>query len=203
MKKMTNLKKTISIFTVFALVAAFCLSAFSINTYAATENGNLKIKFKGKTLVLDSGAFSDDLNMIKTSKVKKAWGKPNKTESNPGYNFHTYKKGKTTIRLDINKGESKYYKKGYYHSGWITIKDKNASLAGVTVGMSKKKAMKKLKKYYGTNKIDMGQYFTDENRKISHVYYENGSINVFMGPYMPIEFKIKKGKVKEISWGRS
>jgi hypothetical protein len=103
MKKMTSLKKTISVFTALALaIAAFCLSAFSTNAYAASENGNLKIKFKGKTvLFLIQGAFSDDHEYDKDLKnVKKAWGKPNKTVSNPkNHNFHTYKKGKTTITL--------------------------------------------------------------------------------------------------------
>jgi len=206
MKKMTNLKKTISVFTALVLAIAICLSAFGTNAYAASENGNLKIKYKGKTVVLDSGAFSHNMNMIKIKNVKKAWGKPNKTVTNEESKIHTYKKGKTKITLYTkvyNSAASNGYKKGYYHLGDITIKDKNASLAGVKVGMSKNTAMKKLKKYYGTNKIDMGEYFTGDKRKISRVYYENGAINVFMGPFMPIEFIIKKGKVTEISWMRS
>lgn len=68
----------------------------------------------------------------------------------------------------------------------ITIEDKNGSMSGVKVGMTKAKALKKLKKTFGAKHVKM--------QKI-----ENGNLIIIesMGLY---NYLVKSGKVTRINY---
>jgi len=88
--------------------------------------------------------------------------------------------------------------------------DKNASVAGVTVGMKKSRAVKKLQAAFGKKKVALlkdGQYavpdgdsFTIGGKASGKSYTE---ISIMTENGMPLSFRLKNSKVTKISWMRS
>ncbi len=92
----------------------------------------------------------------------------------------------------------------------LEIGDKNASVAGVTVGMKRSRAVKKLQGIYGKKKVALlkdGQYavpdgdsFAIDGRASGKSYAQ---ISVMTKNGMPLSFTLKNNKVTNISWMRS
>lgn len=88
--------------------------------------------------------------------------------------------------------------------------DKNASAAGVKVGMKRSRAVKKLQAAFGKKKVALlkdGQYavpdgdsFTIEGKASGKSYTE---ISVMTENGMPLSFSLNNNKVTKISWMRS
>lgn len=157
-----------------------------------------------KAVVLNSGAEPETL-----SQVEKKWGK--KTRLAEGYeeyagDAYVWVKGKTFISI------REYSASGGGGLGYVMLEigDKNASVAGVKVGMKRSSALKKLQDSFGKKKVAQlkdGQYavpnggsFTIEGKASGKAFTE---ISVMTEKGMPLSFTLKNGKVSKISWMRS
>lgn len=191
-----------------ALLAAcmvFSLVLFAGADVYAESAGGIKIAFNGKkAVVLNSGAEPETL-----SQVEKKWGK--KTRLAEGYeeyagDAYVWEKGKTFISI------REYSASGGGGLGYVMLEigDKNASVAGVKVGMKRSSALKKLQGSFGKKKVAQlkdGQYavpdggsFTIEGKASGKAFTE---ISVMTEKGMPLSFTLKNGKVSKISWMRS
>lgn len=92
----------------------------------------------------------------------------------------------------------------------LEVGDKNASVSGVTVGMKRSRAVKKLQAAFGKKKVALlkdGQYavpdgdsFTIEGKASGKSYTE---ISVMTEKGLMLSFSLKNNKVTKISWMRS
>lgn len=113
--------------------------------------------------------------------VKKAWGKANKVHKNGDYCSYAWKNGKTSISFVTDK-------KGKRMGDIvINIQNKKATLCGIKVGMSKKQALQKLRKQFGKKNV------SDTKNQIL----------VKMGPFDPMTFNLKSGKISSIYFWHS
>lgn len=216
-KEEINMKRKKTMKSIFALILGAFIAISAVNpetAYAAGKKMSLNVGFKGKTVNLIKDINNGERNEITIASLKKKWGKPKVKKSDDGYFvFYTWKKGKTKIEVGdavVEAGKKNY--SGYVGSISISIKDKNGSLWGVKVGMSKADAMKKIKKALGTKKVLKQKSTKDGSIEIEggwpdvdEVYISQGKdcINAWTGVYMPIGFGIKNGKVSSISFWRS
>lgn len=194
------------------LCAAIAVSGLCTQTaYAAGKKMPLSVGFKGKTINLIKDINGEERNQTTIASLKKKWGKPKVKKSDNGYYVtYTWKKGKTKIEVgDVQVEAGKKNYSGYAGSISISIEDKNGSLWGVKVGMSKADAMKKIKKALGTKKV-----FKEKKDGTGEIEGGWPDVNVFIsqgkdvihawnGVYLPINFGIKNGKVSSISFSRS
>lgn len=150
---------------------------------------------------------------VKIKTVEKKWGKPDKIEwfvKKAKEGWYTWKKGKTTIKLNNFSGKESG------DVGGIEIKDKNGSIYGVKVGMKKETALKKLRKAVGKNSVVVlkeGQQPEGDQEEGCWINFtgstgeavsDNEIIYVTAGPYMPMQFELtKNGKVKRIYYFNS
>lgn len=159
----------------------------SITIQAKAKRGKLKVKYNGKTIVMittkTNKKNSEIIGMTTYKEIKKAWKNPTKTKKKYGQKMKYYKKGKTSIGFYT---DAKWYDsnnqidKSLTLAGFdIDIKDKNASLCGVKVGMSKKKALSVLRKQFDKKAIES----TDD------------AITLWFGGFMPTSFSLENGKV--------
>lgn len=191
-----------------ALLAAcmvFSLVLFAGADVYAESAGGIKIAFNGKkAVVLNSGAEPETL-----SQVEKKWGKKTRlAEEYEEYagDAYVWEKGKTFISIrEYSASEG-----GGLGYVMLEIGDKNASVAGVKVGMKRSSALKKLQDSFGKKKVAQlkdGQYavpdggsFTIEGKASGKAFTE---ISVMTENGMPLSFTLKNGKVSKISWMRS
>lgn len=156
-------------------------------------------------LVKDLKDSSGQGDSTKLSSVEKKWGKA-KVKKQDGVTTYTWKKGKTEILVNNFDAEE-----NYIGGIEIDIKDKNGSLWGVKVGMTKAAALKKIKKALGTKTVlgkkrtDDGLWEIDGKIPKSGVYIaaNEETIDAYTGVYMPVTFELKNGKVASISFWRS
>jgi len=158
------------------------------------KSPNLTLTFNGGTITLDfarADPFTvDDKKDSKEPKtlaeVEEKFGKRTKmtkdelilSEDETLYSYtYIWKKGKTKISISDNPqiNRLKY--------AFVNIKDKNGAVNGIKVGMSKTKAVKILKKQYGSKNVNVSK----------------NSISAAL----QLNFTIKNGKVSKIYWMRS
>ncbi|MDO4475694.1 MAG: hypothetical protein Q4B59_02795 [Lachnospiraceae bacterium] len=174
---------------VVTLLLAFVLSLSALTAVEAAQK-KLKVTYKGKSATIINAKG----NSLTYPSLKKLWGNPNKTEKYPEYKQirYTYKRGKSFVRAN-------YRTKGSglpgYTSYTISIKDKNMSLNGVTVGMKKKDALKQLKRAFGSGKKSIDGEWVP----IVQDYTKTRTIYVYYADMIPINVKYNKaGKVTSI-----
>lgn len=197
MKRHNKLKAAVALI----LCAFIVLSGISTETaFAANKKIPLKVTFNGVTVNLVKNLRSEDDSSPALSSLKKKWGTPKTAKQGEGdyaEETHSWKKGKTEIKLSyVPVGPYSEKKGGFNTYVGVVIEDKNGSLWGVTVGMKKDTALKKIKKALGTDKVyktldgkDQSKVFIVENKKI---------IAANTGVYMPVNFVLKDGKVTGI-----
>lgn len=199
MNKKRILSALLAVCMVFSMV--LCTQADA----SPKSAGGIKIVFDGKKAVtFNSGSEPETL-----SQVKKKWGA--KTRLAEGYEeyageAYVWEKGKTFISIR----EYKESESGGLGFVMLEVGDKNASVSGVTVGMKRSRAVKKLQTAFGKKKVALlkdGQYavpdgdsFTIEGKASGKFYTE---ISVMTENGMPLSFRLKNSKVTKISWMRS
>lgn len=212
---MKNRKRIVSVL-LSCCMAAGLLFAAPQSASAKTQTG-VKVTFNKKTVVFDrtyvdeGGEFkAKTKSEPKTLKdVEKKWGKKTrlagKNEEYAGQAY-VWEKGKTKITIMQDAGGAGL---GYVE---LNIRDKNASVAGVKVGMKRAAAVKKLQKLYGKKRVAQlrdGQYASpDEKGSLNIDGKAKGkaytSIEVSAGADgMTLSFTLKNGKVSGIYWMRS
>lgn len=152
-------------------VAGICADT----AYAADYADTLKVTFKKKSVTLNVNREKIGIEPIKIKTLKKKWGKPEVTKDEYSA-IYTWKKGKTEITYTDD------FTAAFWSGFSITIEDKNASIAGLKVGMSKKKAEKILK--------TLGEVNSNEDADFVQMT-EAGRCN--------ITCQYKKGKVSRIA----
>ncbi len=192
--------KKITSLIALILCAVLAISGLCVETvYAANEKMSLKVGFKGKTINLIKDISDGDRYEMSIASVQKKWGKP-KTKKSGYSTYYTWKKGKTTI--EVSDFDATKDGKSYVGSITISIKDKNGSLWGVKVGMKAETALEKIKKAMDTENVvdNIDDMFGSGDVGVA---YTKDVISAFTGPYMPINFELKNGKVTSIGFSRS
>ena len=199
MNKKRILSALLAVCMVFSMV--LCIQS----DVSAKSAGGIKIVFNGKKAVtLNSSSEPETL-----SQIEKKWGE--KTRLAEGYEdyageAYVWEKGKTFISIREYK-ESEGGGLGFV---MLEVGDKNASVAGVKVGMKRSRAVKKLQGIYGKKKVALlkgGQYavpdgdsFTIGGKASGKSYTE---ISVMTEKGLMLSFSLKNNKVTKISWMRS
>lgn len=172
--------KTKRIFSLTLICMLLLSVAFgSVSVSAKGKLQPMKVAFKGKTVTLFKDTLPTAKNQCATmKKVQKAWGKGKKKPYGSSYSY-TWKKGKTEIMVTDN------WYKGRVGGMTISIKDKNASMMGVKVGMTKAQALKKLKKTFGS--------------RVKNIKFSDGTPAIQIENTM-CSFSLKSGKVIRMSY---
>lgn len=197
MKRHNKLKAAVALI----LCAFIVLSGISTETaFAANKKIPLKVKFNGAEVSLIKDIYVDTDNLIPLlSSLKKKWGTPKIDKHDGDWSSYTWKKGKT--RIEVNNwaffAGAMEKEDDIMSGGSFSIKDKNASVWGVKVGMTKDAALKKIKKALGIKKV----YKTYESGVC--IVAKKKSIEVWTDVSYPVTFELKNGKVTCISWLRS
>lgn len=174
--------KTKKIFSLTLICMLLVSIIFGGTNVSANAKKSLKVTYKGKTITLSQNFNVDKYGRNKNitfAKCEKAWGKAKKVKSG-GIVFYAWKSKKTLIEMSNYKTTA-----GEVGAISISVKDKNCSVSGVKVGMSKAKALKKLNKTFGSKNVKVTS---------KYIYIKYG------GKRMPteIQFNIKKGKISEM-----
>ena len=198
-----NKKRIVSALLAVCMVFSMLL-CIRTDVYAKSTE-SIRISFDGKKAVtLNAGSEPETL-----SQVEEKWGKKTRLAAGDeeyAGEAYVWEKGKTFISIREYK-ESEGSGLGYV---MLEAGDKNASVAGVKVGMKRSRAVKKLQKIYGKKKVALlkdGQYaipdgdsFIIEGKASGKSYAE---ISVMTKNGMPLSFSLKNDKVWKISWMRS
>ena len=170
------------------LAVLFCSLAPVQPVNAAAETINLTVRYKGKNVTFEAyrNPNTSKTKIVKKAKtyaaVKKAWGKANVVEGGVGGYAYTWKSGKTEIWFNTDeKGKRS-------ESILIDIKNKKATLCGIKVGMSKKQALRKLRKQWGKKNVS-----TTKNQILVQTY----------PGLIPMTFDLKSGKIRSIYYMHS
>lgn len=160
--------------------------------------GECKIECKGKTItvcevpdIFNPTTPESDHKNATYAQFKKVWGTNAKSEKsirkakkrNGGFGQYVYKKGKSSLTLTNSYSKGKFQRSAIS----VNIKDKNMTANGVKIGTSKAKAMKLLKKKFSADAV----------------YYKDGKIYVMFGPYYPMVYTVKGGKVVSFGFSHS
>lgn len=178
-----NTKKIFS----FTLICMLLVSIIFGGTDVSAMAHSLKVTYKGKTVALVKSFHGNEYgrnSSITFAKCEKAWGKAKK-KNDHGLVTYTWKNKKTQIDLTNYDAPT-----GVVGSINVSVKDKNGSIAGIKVGMSKAKAVKKLNTIFGSTNVKV------TSGSISTTYGGNG-LCIFTN------FVIKNGKISEMSASRS
>lgn len=187
-----NKKRILSAFLTLCMV--FCMVLFTRADVSAKSADGIKIVFNAKKAVtFNSGSEPETLSQIESK-----WGK--KTRLAEGYEeyageAYVWEKGKTFISIREYK-ESEGGGLGYV---MLAVSDKNASVAGVKVGMKKSRAVKKLQGIYGKENVVL----LKEGQPAVPDWKPCPEISVRTEAGMPVSFSLKNGRVFRISWMRS
>ena len=129
------MKKKLTTILAMLLCAIITITGVCTETAYAAEDTTVKVTFKKKSVTYS--VSEDGIERVNLKTLKKKWGKPSDTYEYYGY---TWKKGKTelTYKDDTNTPERSAL--------IVSIEDKNGSINGVKVGMTKAKAKKIFKK---------------------------------------------------------
>jgi len=173
------MKKKITTIITMLLCAILTITAISTDTaYAADKNIPVKVTFKKKTITLNVNTEKGGIDRVKLSTLKKKWGKPgsNKDEFMAEY---AWKKGESEIKyVDV-------YEQPHSSQIYITAYDKNTSIYGIKVGMTKTKVKKLLKKLgkveaqqNGDGSLDMlFVHILDDGSAYINCYFENDKVS--------------------------
>lgn len=174
-------RQKISLYKWIAALLCFVM-AFSIAAPVpaqAASKVELALKYKGKTLVVEKMDKDDpqdpgDLYQASLKKIEKAFGKAKKDKETGYYQY----KEKGFLFEIMPWGDGKF------HGLSIEITSKKATLNGIKVGMSYNKVKATLEKKYGKSRV-----ITQKDKK---------QIQLTYGPYMPITYTFKNGKVSRM-----
>lgn len=188
-KTIMNKKRILSALLAVCMVFSMVL-CIRTSVCAKTADG-IKIVFDGKkSITLNSGSEPKTLK-----EVEKKWGEKTRLaaddEEYAGYAY-VWEKGKSKITIRQPSKEPELNVEDYLGYTSIEISDKNASVAGVKVGMKSATALKKLRKAYGKKNVTQ--------LKDGKTYTE---ISLKTRDYMPVSYIIKNGKISGIYWMRS
>lgn len=179
-----------SVCKILAVIVCFAMMAASISpvTAQAASKLELSLKYKGKTVVIETLAAADiDLDYTDTSgckqasykKIKKSFGEARQYEVEWSDNdAFEYKEKGFLFSIEPWMSSADMY------SVTIEISSKKAALNGIKVGMSYNKVKKNLEQKYGKQRV-----ITQDDKKV---------INLTYGPFMPVEYSFKNGKVSSI-----
>lgn len=170
-----------------ALAAALCFAimagVFMPVTAQAASKVELALKYRGKTVVVEK-LDADDMDLDAAGihqtpykKIKKAFGDARQYEINGGTAYEYKDSGFEFVMEPEIENTDVYGLK-------IEITSKKAALNGIKVGMSYSQAKKKLEKKYGKSRV-----ITQDDKKAIMLTY---------GPFMPVSYSFKKGKVSKI-----
>lgn len=182
---MKNQKKNTLLCQVLAALLCFAMmvSAIAPVTARAASKVELALKYKGKTVVVEK-LDADDMQLdmegchqASYEKIKNAFGDAKQLELNGGTAYEYKEKGFLFLMVP-EIGRTDMYELQ------IEITSKKAALNGIKVGMSYSKAKKKLENKYGKSRV-----VTQKDKK---------QIQLTYGPFMPIEYSFKNGKVSKI-----
>lgn len=183
---METKKQNLFLSKVMAVVLCCAIMAGIIApvTTQAASRVELALKYNGKTVVVEK-LDADDMQLDVTTgchqtsykKIKNAFGSARQYETNGGTAYEYKEKGFLFVM------EPEYDNTGMYSLS-IKITSKKAALNGIRVGMSYSKAKTKLEKKYGKSRV-----ITQEDEK---------QIQLTYGPFMPVTYTFKNGKVSKI-----
>ena len=187
MKKMK--KRFLAMGVCLAVLFCSLMPAQPVN--AAAKTVNLTVRYKGRNVTFEAyrNMNTSKVNCTQKAKtyaaVKKAWGKANEVEKEELGDYHcwryAWKSGKTSISFFTDK-------KGKRMGDIvIDIQNKKATLCGIKVGMSKKQALQKLRKQFDKKNVSATK----------------NQILVKMGPFNPMTFNLKSGKISSIYFWHS
>lgn len=178
------MKKKITTIITMLLCAILTITAISTDTaYAAEKNIPVKVTFKKKSLTVNANTEKGGIDRVKLSTLKKKWGKPSTSKSELMAEY-AWKKGESEVKyVDV-------YEAPHSSLIYITAYDKNASVSGIKVGMSKSKAKKLLKKL---GKVEEQK---DGSGQLDVLY-----VNILDGGNAYINCYIENGKVSGIQAG--
>lgn len=151
---------------------------------AAPKTASITVRYKGKNVTfmtyrnLNKSYSKIKITPIskKYATIKKKWGKAKKITTPLAFP-KAWNTGKTYIGFTT-------YKYGKLSAIGIDVMDKNASVCGVKVGMSKKQALQKLRKQFGKKLVTA----------------EKNLIAVNVPPAGPLYMKLKSGKVESLHY---
>lgn len=160
----------------------------------------VKIKFNGKKIVFNSKSEPKSL-----SQLEQKWGKRTSVEYDEDNDTTDYiwEKGTTILQIGSRNGMEGL------GSVYVAVKDTNASVAGVKVGMKKEDVIKKLQDIYGEKNIlitTKGQdwdFFGEDGYIITGKPSGPDRIQVLRGLFYEITFDFTDdGLVSSIYWKR-
>lgn len=164
------MKKKLTTILAMLLCAIITITGVCTETAYAAEDTTIKVTFKKKSVTYS--VSEDGIERVNLKTLKKKWGKPSDTYEYYGTYGYTWKKGKTeiTYKDDTNTPERSAL--------IVSIEDKNGSLCGVKVGMTKAKAKKIFKKMGCEVSIHENIYMTAtlNDRIIFSCTLENGKV---------------------------
>lgn len=171
-------KKVFSLALICMLLASIMFGGTDVS---AKPSRSLKVTYKGKTVTLEKTSGSDKRGRnkdITVAKCEKAWGKAKKSTTE-NIVFYLWKNKKTRIEFSDYDAPA-----GAVGAMDIEIRDKNGAFAGIKVGMSKAKAVKKMRKVFGSRNVKVTS---------KSIYTTNGELTT------AASVTIKNGKVSRIS----
>lgn len=170
------MKKTLATIITMILCAVIAITGISAETAYAAGNTSLKVTFNKKSVKLSINEENKGIEKPDINALTNAWGNPSVSE-NEWTSDYIWKKGKTEIIYTDIPSEP------MYSNISMDIKDKNAEICGLKVGMKKAKAVKILKKF--------GKEINIDNNVITIQIIEKGRIQ--------INCTLKKGKISQIT----
>lgn len=189
-KEMKDQKRKTLLCRALAAVLCFAMMAgvFMPVTAQAASKVELALKYRGKTVVVEK-LDADDMDLDAAGihqtpykKIKKAFGDARQYEINGGTAYEYKEKGFKFV-LEPETDNTDVY------GIQIEITSKKAALNGIKVGMSYSQAKKNLQKRYGKSRV-----ITQEDKKTIMLTY---------GPFMPVSYSFKNGKVSSINFFHS
>lgn len=187
-----NKKRILPAFLTLCL--AFSMVLFARAYVSAKSSDGIKIVFNGKKAV----ALGSESEPETLSRIEGRWGEKTRLAESPeeyAGEAYVWEKGKTFISIREYK-ESEGGGLGYV---MLAVSDKNASVAGVKVGMKKSRAVKKLQGIYGKENVVL----LKEGQPAVPDWKPCPEISVRTEAGMPVSFSLKNGRVFRISWMRS
>lgn len=176
-------KKLLSKMIAAVLCFAMMVSIIAPVTAQAASKVELALQYKGKTVVVEK-LDADDMELDITGqhqasykKIKKAFGEARKYKSYGGTAYEYKEKGFLFTMEPWGDSTGLYGLE-------IKITSEKAALNGIKVGMSYSKVKNTLEKKYGKSRV-----ITQKDKK---------QIQLTYGPFMPITYTFKNGKVSKI-----
>lgn len=173
------MKKKITPIIAMLLCAILTITVISTDTaYAAEKKIPVKVAFEKKTAKFNINTKKRGIDRVKLSTLKEKWGEPDTSEEEFMIHY-SWKKGESEIRyVDV-------YEAPRSSLIYITAYDKNISVNGIKVGMTKSKVKKLLKKLGKVEQDNNGSFDTLSIRMLNGActciyidcYFENNKVS--------------------------